>query len=153
MLTLQAKDFFSALLASGQMPPSGGTPSDPASPIVIMDRPNAIPSSPIYTGEVASYGGPPLYTIGVGTGTTPPTENDTALENQVLLLPAGIIRETRIDAFDSVRIFSMYSGTQYISGISEVGLYGSGLLIARSLVAPFNKDVLDLLTIKWNLRF
>jgi len=96
---------------------------------------------------MVGQGSLPTY-IAVGTGTTPPADTDTALENEVY-------RTSLTDSYrsGSQAIFSAFIDAGSANGytLSEVGLFaGDGRLIARALIDPvISKNSSITVTVDW----
>lgn len=69
----------------------------------------------------------------VGTGTTAATANDTALETSVLKKTI----DRRLDSEKKITFQTLFLTTEANDNtLSEVGLFGGGVLIARALISP-----------------
>ena len=96
------------------------------------------------------------YTISVGTGTTPPTENDYKLENAVSLTLANKTLVNDKDRTISI-IGSIRNQTSEAVTITEVALtiYGNGhhFIISRDLITPITIPSGEMRTIQYNIEF
>jgi hypothetical protein len=95
--------------------------------------------------------------IALGSGTTPPTDTDTALENELLRVEITTVSFPD----ESTVIFEAYMDYDVGNGntFTEVGLvtppsqlYPNGLLFARALIdPPFTKTETFAYTIRWKI--
>ena len=96
------------------------------------------------------------YVISVGTGTTPPTENDYKLENAVSLTLANKTLVNDKDRTISI-IGSIRNQTSEAVTITEVALtiYGNGhhFIISRDLITPITIPSGEMRTIQYNIEF
>jgi len=100
-----------------------------------------------------------LTKVGLGTGTTPPAETDTQLENEVARVP--IVNYTFLDY--NVVEFEAYADQNTANGytLTEVGLFTEGdpatepqgKLFARALIPGITKDSTISFYVKWRLTF
>ena len=93
------------------------------------------------------------YTISVGTGTTPPTENDYKLENAVSLTLANKTLVNDKDRTISI-IGSIKNQTSEAVTITEVAItiYDS-FIISRDLITPITIPSGEMRTIQYTINF
>ena len=93
------------------------------------------------------------YTISVGTGTTPPTENDYKLENAVSLTLANKTLVNDKDRTISI-IGSIRNQTSEAVTITEVAItiYDS-FIISRDLITPITIPSGEMRTIQYTIKF
>ena len=93
------------------------------------------------------------YTISVGTGTTPPTENDYKLENAVSLT---LVNKTLVNDRDRTIsiIGSIKNQTSEAVTITEVAItiYDS-FIISRDLITPITLPSGEMRTIQYTINF
>ena len=93
------------------------------------------------------------YTISVGTGTTPPTENDYKLENAVSLT---LVNKTLVNDRDRTIsiIGSIKNQTSEAVTITEVAItiYDS-FIISRDLITPITIPSGEMRTIQYTIKF
>jgi len=85
------------------------------------------------------------YLIAIGSGTTPPTEEDVSLENELYNK-----KPEYIEIVDNVLYISAFFDTTYIGEINEIGLLDAkdNMLIAREVLnSPLIKNDDNTLTI------
>jgi hypothetical protein len=99
--------------------------------------------------------------IAIGTGTTPESETDTALENEIKRKAATIRQVTTTIDGDTCffeAIFSRIDGLTGSHNISEIGIFNAptgGILLARRtfLPAPVNWDTEEQVTARYWIQF
>jgi len=86
---------------------------------------------------LADVGGTPFDYIAIGTGTTTPTADDTALEAEVARKAAVGSRETTAFANDTAKLVTTFSSADGLTGthnISEIGVFNAetgGVMLLR----------------------
>ena len=86
--------------------------------------------------------------IAIGTGTTSPTDNDTALENEYARQQATVSTNNNVAQLEAT--FNISSTVS----ISESGVFNSdtdGVMLARTTFAPLNLQNGDTLRVTWKI--
>jgi len=97
--------------------------------------------------------------IAIGTGTTPESSSDTALENEIVRVNAGVEFVTIDTNNDAVRLHGVFDSS-VVSGlqsITEAGVFNDasgGVLLARRVFPVINVDfdAGDVLEIFWTIQ-
>jgi len=96
----------------------------------------------------------PFKYVALGTGTTPPSETDTALENEVARASASVSRETTTIENDT----AVWDATLQIPiacNISEAGIFDSesnGVMLARQTFDPKPVEAGDVVRVIWKIQ-
>jgi len=106
---------------------------------------------------VFGLGGSPFKYIAIGTGTTPESVSDTALQSEVARKQASVTQTTTVVANDTALLEAMFSSSDGLTGtknISEAGVFDAssgGNLLARKVFSPVpvNFDAGDTITIRY----
>jgi len=101
----------------------------------------------------------PFVYIAFGSGTTPASETDTALEAEIARKAGSVSRETTNVTNDTAVIETTFSSADGLTGtsdVSEAGLFDdptAGNMLARQTFTAFtvNWDQGDTLTITWKI--
>jgi len=95
-----------------------------------------------------------LDAMGIGSGSTAPTNADTALETQLAnnTFLSGPTQGSGADTntFSVVASFAAGEGT---GTIEEAGLFYGGVLFSRTVFTALVKDAADALTLTWTVTF
>lgn len=109
-------------------------------------------------GLINGYYTTPFKYIAIGTGTTSPSETDTALESEVARKEGSTSLTTVNVTNDTAVVEATFSSADGLSGtqtISEYGLFDSasgGNMLARQVQSvTVNWDAGDTLTVRWKI--
>ena len=107
---------------------------------------------------LASYlasGTPPFMSwMGLGTGTTPPSSSDTALQTPLPTYVQGVLSSPSSAVWQNITTFP--AGTNTSSAITEAGLFSTsspGTMFARQVFSPINKGSGNSLIVTWQVTF
>jgi len=109
---------------------------------------------------VFGLGGSPFQYLAIGTGTTPESVTDTALQSEIARKKADVSQVTTVVTGDTALLEATFSSEDGLTGthrISEAGVFDSasgGTLLARKVFSPVpvNFDVGDSITIRYYIQ-
>ena len=90
--------------------------------------------------------------MAIGTGTTAPTADDTALESEV----ARVALESRTDSGANIVYKAEFGAGTGTGAITEAGIFNAstgGTMLARDTFGAINKGSNDVLRIEWTITF
>ncbi|MEM4975704.1 MAG: hypothetical protein QXT64_00090 [Desulfurococcaceae archaeon] len=105
-------------------------------------------------GLIGGVAATPFTYIAVGTGTTPPSPSDTALQNEVMRVPATITMLTTTSPNDTVHYDAVFNITASYS-LAEAGIFDApsgGTMLARRTYTAISVGGGDVLKVVWDIK-